>query len=170
MTTQASIIHLSAVEGRSFLVGADLVTFKVTGHQTGGEYNLFEVIVPPLSGPPALHTHPPQETFYVLEGEFEITGLGADGPYAIRATAGSVVHVPKGVPHNYKNVGTIPGRVLLIFSPTEMEQFFAELGAPVTDKANLPVLDGPSDMDRMMAIFKKHQIELVAPMEAASPR
>src|SRR5262245_36466984 len=114
MTTQQNITHLSAKAGRSLMVLDQLVTFKVTGEQTGGEYNFFEVIVPPLSGPPALHTHPPQETFYVLEGEFEFTGLGAEGPYAFKGTAGSVVHVPKGVPHNYKNIGATPGRLLLI--------------------------------------------------------
>ncbi len=79
MTTQANLINLTAGEGRTVMVGADLVTFKVTDGQTGGDYSVFEVVVPPFSGPPALHTHPPQETFYIQEGEFEITGLGADG-------------------------------------------------------------------------------------------
>jgi hypothetical protein len=77
--------------------------------------------------------------------------------------------VPKGAPHNYKNVGATPGRLLLIYSPTTMEAFFTELGAPVTDLANLP-LQGPPDMDRVMAIFKKHQLEFVAPAEVVSSR
>jgi quercetin dioxygenase-like cupin family protein len=169
MTTQLNITHLAANEGRSLLVLDQLVTFKVTGQQTGGEYNFFEVTVPPLSGPPALHTHPPQETFYVLEGEFEFTGLGVEGPYVIKGTAGSVVHVPKGAPHNYKNVGATPGRLLLIYSPTTMEEFFAELGTPVADSANLPV-QGPPDMDWVMAVFKKHQLEFVTPAEVVSSR
>lgn len=169
MQTQQSLITLKADEGRTVLVGGDLVTFKVSSHQTSGEYGLVEVTVPPLSGPPGLHVHPPQETFYVLEGEFEISGLGADGqPYAISATAGAMVHVPKGVPHNYKNVGATTGRLLVLFSPTSMEQFFAELGLPVADKTNPPALDGPPDMDRLMAICHKYQIEFLAPAEAAA--
>lgn len=163
MTTQRSIINLSAAEGRTVLVGADLVTFKMIDHQTGGKYAIFEVITPPLSGPSSLHTRPPQETFYILEGEYEIYGLRADGPYTIKATAGSVVHIPGGVPHNYKNVGHTPGRALLVFSPADIEQFFAELGIPVTDKANPLVLEGPLDMDRFMAICHKYQVEFVAP-------
>jgi quercetin dioxygenase-like cupin family protein len=162
MTTQRNIINLTANEGRSFLVGADLVTFKVVSHQTGGKYAIFEVITPPLSGPPNLHTHPSQETFYTLEGEYEIYGMQADGPYTIKATAGAVVHIPGGVPHNYKNVGDTPGRALLIFSPAGMEQFFAELGLPVADKANPPVLDSPPDMDRFIAISHKYQVNVLA--------
>jgi len=162
MTTQLSIINLTADEGRTVLVGADLITFKITDHQTGGRYAILDVITPPLSGPPDLHTHPPQETLYILEGEYEIYGLRMDGLYTIKATAGSVVHIPGGVPHNYKNVSDTPGRALLVFSPAGMEQFFAELGLPVPDKANPPVLAGPPDMDRFIAICHKYQVEVVA--------
>lgn len=164
MTTQLSISHLTADEGRTVLVGADLVTFKLTGRQTGGKYSVFEVVTPPLSGPPALHTHPAHETFYIVEGEYEISSLAADGPYTITAQPGSVVHVPGGVPHNYKNVSDKPARALLVFSSTEMEQFFAELGVPVTDKTNPPVLAGPPDMERFMAICHKYQVEFVVPV------
>jgi quercetin dioxygenase-like cupin family protein len=162
MPTPQTIIHLSAQEGRMVLVGMDLVTFKITDHQTGGRYSIFEVITPPLSGPPSLHTHLPQETVYILEGAYEIYGLGVEGLYTIHATAGTVVHIAGGVPHNYKNVGDTPGRALLVFSPAGMEQFFTELGLPVADKANLPVLDGSPDMDRLLAICHKYQVECVA--------
>ncbi|MCB0195485.1 MAG: cupin domain-containing protein [Anaerolineae bacterium] len=164
MTTQQHITHLTADAGRTVLVGADLVTFKMTGHQTGGQYSIFEVITPPLSGPPALHTHPAQETFYILEGEYEIYTLNADGPLTITAKPGSVVHVPGGVPHNYKNVSDKPARALLVFSPTDMEQFFAELGVPVADINNPPVLDGPPDMERFMAVCHKYQVAFVVPV------
>ena len=57
---------------------------------------------------PALHKHPYSETFVVLEG----TALFQIGEDEVRASGGSVVVVPPGVPHRFENVG--PGRLLQI--------------------------------------------------------
>jgi hypothetical protein len=78
MTTQLNITHLSANEGRSFLVLDQLVTFKVTGGQTGGKYNFFEVTVPPFSGPPALHTHPRKHSTF-WKGNLNLPVWGSRG-------------------------------------------------------------------------------------------
>jgi quercetin dioxygenase-like cupin family protein len=161
MTALPGITHLAAGNGRSFLVLRDHVTFKVAGHQTEGIYTIFEVAVPPLTGPLDLHTHPPQETCYILEGEFEFSGLGADGPYTIRAMPGSIVHIPGGTPHNYRNAGAAAGRFLIITAPLGMEQFFAELGTPVEEGACPPPDDNPLDLARVMAICRKHQVEFL---------
>jgi quercetin dioxygenase-like cupin family protein len=164
MTTQQRIFNLSPGEGRTVLAGMDMVTFKMTDRESGGKYSIFEITTPPQSGPPpTLHTHPPQETFYTLEGEYEIYGLAADGPYTIKATPGSMIYIPAGVPHSYRNAGDVLARALLVFSPAGMEQFFAESGTPVVDKANPPVLEEPIDMNRFIAICHKYQIEFVAP-------
>jgi mannose-6-phosphate isomerase-like protein (cupin superfamily) len=55
--------------GRSVWLLGMLVTFKAVGEETGGEYSLYELTVPPQLGAlPHIH-HAENEAFYVLEGE-----------------------------------------------------------------------------------------------------
>ncbi|MAT98263.1 MAG: cupin [Anaerolineaceae bacterium] len=160
MLSQPKIVHLAAGDGRSFLALSDLVTFKLTGHQTAEKFALFELIVPPADGPPVRHKHAWQETFYVLEGAFEFSGQGDDGvSYAVQATAGAMLHVPGSVPHGYQNVGAASGRLLVISSPSGLELFYAELGVPVADAVQ-PATTLP-DMARVMAIGLKYRIEFL---------
>lgn len=49
-----------------------------------------------------------------------------------------------------------------MLNPAGNEKFFAELGLPVTDKANPPKPSGPPDIERIRAITSKYQIEPVA--------
>ena len=97
--------NVTAGGGQSYLVFTDIITVKVTGADTDGKYLIVEAVSPPGSGPSFLHTHPPQETFHVLEGAYEIYGRNAEGKYAVSATPGMMVHVPGGEPHGFKNVG-----------------------------------------------------------------
>lgn len=45
-----------------------LARLKLGGEQTGGRFALWEGVLPHGAAPP-LHSHPQDETFYVLEGE-----------------------------------------------------------------------------------------------------
>ncbi len=66
--------------------------------------------------------HREDESFYVLEGEFEIL-VGED---TISAGAGSCVHVPSGTLHTFKNVGTSSSRILGVLTPGRFEKFFLD--------------------------------------------
>jgi mannose-6-phosphate isomerase-like protein (cupin superfamily) len=91
------------------MLGGQLLTYKVTAEQTGGAYSLFEGTVPPGgAAPPHIH-HREDESFYVVEGEFEFTRDGE----SIRAAAGSLVYVPRGSLHAFENVGESTGTLLL---------------------------------------------------------
>lgn len=60
------------------------------------------------------HVHRVQEeTFYVLEGECE----WHVGDKTIRATPGTYLFIPPGVPHNITNVSEKPAAVLMTVSP-----------------------------------------------------
>ena len=88
------VAYIPPGEGSASLwVLGELVTYKVTSSQTGGAYSLFEVVTPPGGGPPPHVQHQEDESFYVLEGEFEFPN-GGDG--VVRAGAGSLVYVPRG--------------------------------------------------------------------------
>jgi mannose-6-phosphate isomerase-like protein (cupin superfamily) len=82
--------------------------------QTGGAYSLFEVTTQPQGGPPPHVQHREDESFYVLEGEYEFLD---DGGSNMRAGAGTLIYVPRGNLHAHKNVGEGVGRMLVTQTP-----------------------------------------------------
>src|SRR4028119_1219323 len=100
-TSKKGVAHVRPAEGsRSLRIFGELVTCKVTSDQTGGAYSLFEVTTQPGKGPPPHVHHREDESFYVLEGEYEFL-VGGD---ALKAGAGSLLYVPKGTLHTHRNV------------------------------------------------------------------
>jgi len=150
-------LTLPAAEGVSYFVIGDIITVKLSEHDTNGAYFMVEVRSEPGGGPAFLHTHEPQETFYVLEGIFEVYGQDENGEkYAIRAQVGDLVQVAGGVPHGFKNVGEGVGRMLLTYEPAApMHHFFKEIGIPMPDRYTLPNIP-PTDPDALLAILKKY--------------
>ncbi len=154
------IAHMPPGEGRSLWVLGELVIYKTTSEQTGGAYSLFEVETPPGSGPPPHVQHREDESFYVLEGEYEF--LVEDR--TIKAGAGSLLYVPKGTLHAHKNVGTTSGRLLVSQTPGGLyEYFFEEIAEPAMDGSEPSVTEGPQDMKRIIAIAVKYGIEIPPP-------
>ena len=98
---QEGFAHVRPGEGNSLWVLGELVTYKTTSEQTGGAYSLFEVMTRPGAGPPPHVHHREDESFYVLEGEFEFSG----DEETLRVGAGSLLYVPKGTLHTHKNIG-----------------------------------------------------------------
>jgi len=141
----------------------DIITFKVTGDETNGAYFAVEVVSQPGGGPWFLHTHEPQETFYVLDGVFEIYGQDEHGAkYAIRAMVGDVVQVPANVPHGFKNVGDGVGRMLRLYEPAEpMRRFFQEVGIPMPDRTTTP--DKMPEPETLLPILKKYMTLVESP-------
>jgi quercetin dioxygenase-like cupin family protein len=156
---------IKAADGASYFVIGDIITVKITGEETGGAYLAVEVVSQPGGGPYFLHTHEPQETFYVLEGVFEVYGQDASGEkYAIRADAGDTVQVPGGVPHGFKNAGDTPGRMLLIYEPAAaMLQFFQEIGVPMPDRTTAPDMSVLPPPDEILTILRKYMTLVEVP-------
>jgi mannose-6-phosphate isomerase-like protein (cupin superfamily) len=77
------------------IVGEQL-TILASGARTGG-YELFLQRGPEGSGPPP-HSHPWDESFYVVKGEIDF-GIGEE---KMTATAGTLVHLPAGTTHWFR--------------------------------------------------------------------
>ncbi len=90
--------HVPAGAGETYNVIGELLTLKVTNAQTDGMFTVIELLAQPGGGPP-LHTHPSAESFTILEGEFQFTGLDCGQPYSFRAGPGDTVYIPGGAPH-----------------------------------------------------------------------
>jgi mannose-6-phosphate isomerase-like protein (cupin superfamily) len=160
-------IHITKAEGgEHWLVGTDVTTIKASGRHTSGNLLVMEVNVPPGGGPPVLHRHEYSETFLFQEGEFEVSTTDADGALTTaEISAGDTVSIPSMAWHNFKNVGATPGRFIAIHSPAVMEEFVQEIGTPIDDPENPPVLEGPpsdEERQRMMEIIGKY-MEVLPP-------
>lgn len=101
----------------------DSYRFVATGGDTDDAYVLFEAVVPRGGGPPPHIQNREEELFYILEGE--ITFFGQSG--AISAPAGTMVNIPKGAPHRFRNEGDVTARMLMLFAPAGIEQMFYEM-------------------------------------------
>jgi quercetin dioxygenase-like cupin family protein len=156
---------INAADGASYFVIGDIITFKLTPEETNGAYFAVEVVCQPGGGPWFLHTHEPQETFYVIEGAFEVYGQDENGSkYAIRATVGDTVQVPGGVPHGFKNVGDTVGRMLLIYEPAEpMFKFFQEIGIPMPNRTNAPDMSELPPADELLSVLRKYMTLVEVP-------
>ena len=157
METSLSITRIVPGEGRSLRVLGELVTCKVTAAQTGGAYSLFEVVSPPGGVPRPHIQHWEDECLYVIVGVFEFV----EEDETFLAGPGSVVYVPKGNLHTYRNAGRAAGRLLITQTPGGMhERFFEEIGEPATEWA--PTKDAPVGL---AATAAKYGIEMATPPE-----
>jgi quercetin dioxygenase-like cupin family protein len=144
-----------STEERLWIVG-DTMTFKATGEDTAGRLLVLENISTPGGGPPLHVHHVEEESFYVLDGVFEIIR----GEERIAARAGDLVHVPPGTPHRFSNVGEEPARMLIWFSPAGIEGFFREAGTPAVGDGPPPPVS-TEEIARTQRAAPRYGLELV---------
>lgn len=98
-------------------------TIRITSRQTDGAYCVCEMTTPPGEGV-SLHVHDRDEEFYyILEGVYEMQA----GDERFTAEAGSLVMIPRDVPHQFRNAGSVPARALMIFRPGGFDELVGEM-------------------------------------------
>jgi quercetin dioxygenase-like cupin family protein len=132
-----------------------VTTVKVDATASRGAMDIVDHRVPAGYAPP-LHVHAGQdEVFYVIEGVFAVTC----GDQRWQARRGSLVFLPRGVPHGFTVSADGPGRTLLINAPAGFADVITELGSP-TSQLTLPGPDVPMPHpDRIAAVSRAHGIE-----------
>ncbi|UWU79107.1 cupin domain-containing protein [Bradyrhizobium huanghuaihaiense] len=139
-------------EGKSVKFAGQPMAFLVTANDTR-HTSMFEWTIPPgfFTG---LHVHRVQEeTFYVLEGECD----WQVGNERVRATPGTYLFLPPGVPHNIGNASDKIARVLMTVSPPGHERYFEELAETVArggaaDPGTIAELRARYDTDQLSAL------------------
>jgi quercetin dioxygenase-like cupin family protein len=148
-------------EGRSISVVGDTYRILIGGKDTNGAFATIDMLVPPGGGP-GPHAHPDiEESFYVIEGEIEVTS--EFGRYT--ATKGSFITIPKGgLIHSFKNTTNKLAHLLCTVVPAGLETFFEEIGQPVQPEQFLPppVMDADS-VRKLQAIAEKHGQKVYPP-------
>ena len=130
----------------------DSVQFLLTGEQTDGELTMFLESTGPGGGPPPHYHANEDEWFYPLEGRVEFF---KDGEWT-EVPMGTVVYLPKGVIHTFRNCGDSPLKMLVHTRPSGFENFFIACAAEF-DKPGEP------DMAALMQICESHGIHILAP-------
>ena len=141
--TKVPIVHPPG-SGKAVGVLGGRSTFKVLSEQTGGAYALLEQQVPLGQGLP-LHVHRHEtETFYVLEGLFEITL----GDRTVEAHPGALAVGPRDITHLFRNVGPTPSKLLLTVIPGRFSNYFLEVdGLPDEELDTIKSLCAKSDVE-----------------------
>jgi mannose-6-phosphate isomerase-like protein (cupin superfamily) len=112
--------------------------------------------------PPAPHIHHREdETYYILEGEFEFL----DQDRTFTAGAGSVVYLPKDRLHSHRNPGDVPAKAMVLYTPAgNIEKFIEEVGKPATDPTSVPPPPEEAEIERLVTIaVEKYGFEVPPP-------
>jgi len=144
-------IHTSYAEAETLLFpGAITLKVLLSGRDTDGSQAVFEDIVEPGVGPGRHIHHQQDETFFFLEGRFDVEVGGV----LHHMQPGDVAFVPRGTVHAFKNVGEARGRLRYVFSPAlSIEEMFRAFYASLEA--------GGLDAESMAAIALEHGQEFV---------
>lgn len=117
--------------------------------ETGGLVTFGEARMPPRTPGPSRHVHSHEdEAIYVVSGELTVE-VGQERHHV---SSGTLVWLPRGVPHTFANLSDEPVWALGIITPGGFEQMFAEqeryLAGPTT----------PPEHEVLMAISAKYGV------------
>ena len=93
------------------------------GPDTAGALSLSASVLEPGSHAP-LHVHSREdETFYLITGQLE--ARVGDERAVLRA--GDCIFLPRGIPHQLTNTGSVAAQVIMLIHPPGLERFFDEV-------------------------------------------
>lgn len=142
----------------------NLLTFHAFPEETGNKCTIIEIKTAPGAGAPPNHHAGEDESFFVLDGEFEFLVNGETK----RVSAGEFVKVPDGAVHAFTCTGQSAGRLLCVNAPGEMhDTFFTEAGEAMPDgTSEVPTPDDPPDIPAIMAVADRVGMTILTPDKA----
>jgi quercetin dioxygenase-like cupin family protein len=157
LSWKKQVKHVHAGTGKAYWGPGNHMRFLVTGKETGDDFFMSEISVAPGGGPPPHIHHREDESFYLIEGTLTIH-VGED---TITASCGDFVYLPRGIVHSFKNPGEVIARALVLVTPANLENFFAEVFDPAVDSFATP----PSKelITRSLAAAPRYGLELLPP-------
>jgi quercetin dioxygenase-like cupin family protein len=146
-------------EGEQLWFLGTLATIRLPGEASDGRFALIEFLFPRGASPP-LHTHPQDESYFVLEGELTLQA----GKRRFELGPGGAAVVPAGVGHTFR-VDSDTARVLVLSTPAGIERMVRD-GAVTAGFAALPPADAPRpSAEELARIFERHgQVTLGPPL------
>ncbi|TVQ07282.1 MAG: cupin domain-containing protein [Leptolyngbya sp. DLM2.Bin27] len=136
----------AAGEGDRFQMLTHTMVVKIDPDDTQNQWLMYEVSDSLGNGAP-LHTHPWEETFYLLSGELEVT----IGRREVVAAAGTSIYFPADVAHSFRV--SSPEAKLLIILPSFSNAFYREVGSSGVQL--------PADLEEFFAICDRHEVRIL---------
>ncbi|MCW5558012.1 MAG: cupin domain-containing protein [Verrucomicrobiae bacterium] len=127
------------------------IWIRIHGRDTNGVLSAVESHDSPEGGPPPHIHHREDETFQILQGEYEFH----IGGKTVLAKEGTTLFAPRGIPHTYRCTGGGPGRLLCVITPSGFESFFEEIGALSAEEQQ--------DIPRVLEIASRYGLEFLPP-------
>ena len=154
-TNVAPIVRAAGEGERLWFYGGGVHTWKATASETGRTFLLFEDVMSKGKTTP-LHTHPVDETLYILEGEILLHIDGTDQ----RVGQGGMAMAPRGVPHAFLVTSEF-ARILFLETPGTSEAFYRGASEPAT--ADLEAL-APVELARVRESAERNGgLEILGP-------
>jgi quercetin dioxygenase-like cupin family protein len=153
--------YSAAGEGERLWFLGTLATIRLPGEASEGRFALIEFVFPRLASPP-LHTHPQDESYFVLDGRLTLQA----GDERFELGPGGAAVVPRGMGHTFR-VDSDTARVLVLSTPAGIERMVRD-SAVVAESSTLPPPDAPRPSPAELAeIFDRHgQVTLGPPLAA----
>jgi mannose-6-phosphate isomerase-like protein (cupin superfamily) len=128
------------------------IHFQLEARDTRGALCLGLATTPPGVAPP-LHVHAKDdEVFIVVSGSMAFHT--PDGWHDVEP--GTVVFMPRGVPHTFRNRGTTPSQHWVLTAPSGFEDFYARTAA-------LFAKPGPPDFPALRGIAAEYGYTILGP-------
>jgi quercetin dioxygenase-like cupin family protein len=135
---------------------------KLDGEHTAGRFALWEGELPRGAAPP-LHSHPQDETFYVLAGELTVWLVEPEltddqtawlDARAQRCGVGDVIFAPGRTPHTFR-VESDTARILFLSTPAGIERMVRGLAEPARWPWLPPPPEGPRASPDLQAAVER---------------
>ncbi len=124
------------------------------GHRTGGLVMFGDARMPPGSPSPSLHVHSREdEAAYVIEGVMTFVV----GERRFEAGPGTLVWLPRGIPHTFANLSAEPVWAFGVTTPAGLEGMFEQQAAYFAS------LSGPPDPDVLARLGAEYGVAVVGP-------
>jgi quercetin dioxygenase-like cupin family protein len=127
-TSLQTVPYMQRAENGGFQALGLQISIKAVSEQTGGAFNLFELLVPAGYETP-LHIHYAEDVaIHILKGELAIFW----GVERMLAGEGAFFYQPRGTPHGFRAMGTKPARITYLTIPAGFDGFVMEHSRPLT--------------------------------------
>src|SRR5215472_10600106 len=144
-------IQVPSEGGKKLSILGIPMVIRIHGRDTAGTVSAVESHDVEGGGPPPHIHHREDETFQILEGDYEWTV----GSRTFVAHKGDTIFAPRGVPHTYRYLGKSPGRLMCVITPAGFEGFFEEIGVLSPQQQQ--------EIPRVIEIAKKYGLEIMSP-------
>ena len=148
-----------------FDVFGPTVGFLTSPSEADAVYCMMQGTIPPGVSVP-LHSHPDDESFYILSGVVQALTQQEDNFQWMEVKAGDFVHVQSGAKHAWKNPSNEPVEGLITTTP-KLGRFFQEVGRRITpgERLSPPTSE---ELQHFMEVAARYHHWLGSPEENAA--